>query len=152
MHTTVEGIHNSWWYMHRVYGSSAKLVHGDLYQLPQDLGDFDVAVFGAILLHLREPWGAIREVAKRTKERIVVTDLIQDREATLESDIMQFSPLAPQGISKWSAENLQLLCVTHHRAHPGPSPRAPDGGAGGGDADVHGGGRTRLTGRRQLLG
>ena len=66
MRTTVEGIHNSWWYMHRIYGSSAKLVHGDLYNLPGDLGEFDVAVFGAILLHLREPWGAISEVARRT--------------------------------------------------------------------------------------
>jgi hypothetical protein len=101
MGTTVEGIHNSWWYMHRVYGSAAKLVHGDLYQLPQDLGEFDIAVFGAILLHLREPWGAIREVAKRTTERIVVTDLIQDREAPLESNIMRFSPLATHEISNW---------------------------------------------------
>jgi O-methyltransferase len=101
MCTTVEGIHNSWWYMHRLYGSSAKLVHGDLYQLPQDLGEFDIAVFGAILLHLREPWGAIQEVAKRTKERIVVTDLIQDREAPLESNIMRFSPLATHEISNW---------------------------------------------------
>lgn len=101
MRTTVEGIHNSWWYMHRIYGSSAKLVHGDLYNLPGDLGEFDIAVFGAILLHLREPWGAISEVARRTRERIVVTDLIQDRDAPLESNIMRFSPLAPHEISNW---------------------------------------------------
>ena len=103
MRTTVEGIHNSWWYMHRTYGSFAQLVHGDVYNLPRDLGEFDVAVFGAILLHLREPWGAISEVAKRTTERIVVTDLIQDREAPLESNIMRFSPLATHEISNWWA-------------------------------------------------
>jgi O-methyltransferase len=101
MRTTIEGVHNSWWYMHRTYGSSAKLVHGDLYNLPGDLGAFDVALFGAILLHLREPWGAISEVARRTRERIIVTDLIQDREAPLDSNIMRFSPLADHEISNW---------------------------------------------------
>ena len=103
MRGTIEGIHNSWWYMHRTYGSVAKLVHGDFYNLPGDLRDFDVAVFGAILLHLREPWGAISEVARRTTERIIVTDLIQDREAPLESNIMRFSPLANHEISNWWA-------------------------------------------------
>jgi O-methyltransferase len=101
MRGTVDGVHNSWWYMHRLYGSSAKLVHGDLYDLPGDLGEFDIAVFGAILLHLREPWGAISEVASRTTERIIVTDLIQDRDAPLDSNIMRFSPLAEHEISNW---------------------------------------------------
>ncbi len=101
MRTNINGVHNSWWYMHRMYGSSAKLVHGDLYSLPGDLGQFDVAVFGAILLHLRDPWGAISEVARRTRERIVVTDLIQDRDAPLESNIMRFSPLAKENVSNW---------------------------------------------------
>jgi len=101
MQGTVDGVHNSWWYMHRLYGSSAKLVHGDLYDLPGDLGEFDIAVFGAILLHLREPWGAISEVASRTTERIIVTDLIQDRDAPLDSNIMRFSPLAEHEISNW---------------------------------------------------
>lgn len=101
MRNNVNGVHNSWWYMHGAYGSSAKLVHGDLYALPGDLGSFDIAVFGAILLHLRDPWGAISEVASRTKERIVVTDLIQDRDAPLESNIMRFSPLALKDVSNW---------------------------------------------------
>ncbi len=101
MKNNVNGVHNSWWYMHRLYGSQAKLVHGDLYSLPGDLGSFDTAVFGAILLHLRDPWGAISEVASVTRERIVVTDLIQDREAPLESNIMRFSPLALGDVSNW---------------------------------------------------
>jgi O-methyltransferase len=87
MRTNINGVHNSWWYMHRL--------------LPGDFGRFDIAVFGAILLHLRDPWGAISEVASRTDERIVVTDLVQDREAPLESNIMRFSPLAEENISNW---------------------------------------------------
>jgi O-methyltransferase len=57
MRSTIDSVHNSWWRMHRTYGSSAELVHGDIYHLPGDLGSFDVGVFGSILLHLREPWG-----------------------------------------------------------------------------------------------
>lgn len=101
MQTNINGVHNSWWYMHRLYRSRAKLVHGDLYSMPGDLGRFEVAVFGAVLLHLRDPWGALSEVARRTSERIVVTDLIQDRDAPLDANIMRFSPLATENISNW---------------------------------------------------
>jgi len=98
---TVDRVHNAWWYMHRQYGSGAKLVHGRIYDLPGDLGEFDVSVFGAILLHLREPWGALAEAARRTRRRIVVTELVQDTEAPLESNIMRFSPLATHEITNW---------------------------------------------------
>src|SRR6267143_1531568 len=43
---------NSWWYLHRTYASSARMVYGDIYALPGDLGEYDVSVFAAILLHL----------------------------------------------------------------------------------------------------
>lgn len=101
MRETVDRVHNSWWFMHRQYGSAAKLVHGNIYDLPGDLGEFDIAVFGAIMLHLREPWGALAEAARRTRQRVVVTDLIQDRSAPLDSNIMRFSPLATHEISNW---------------------------------------------------
>jgi hypothetical protein len=101
MQGTVERVHNSWWYMHRALGSSAKLVHGSIYNMPGDLGTFDISVFGAILLHLREPWGALFEAAQRTRERIVVTDLIQDHESPPETNVMRFSPLATHEISNW---------------------------------------------------
>lgn len=98
---TVTRVHNSWWYMHRQYQSAAKLVHGNIYAMPGDLGSFDISVFGAILLHLREPWGALVEAARRTTERMVVTDLIQDTDYPLEANIMRFSPLATHEISNW---------------------------------------------------
>ncbi|HLN15351.1 MAG TPA: hypothetical protein VK277_01245 [Acidimicrobiales bacterium] len=100
---TVDRVHNAWWYMHRAYASSARLVHGRIYELPGDLGEFDVAVFGAILLHLREPWGALAEAARHTRHRIVVTELVQDEEAPLESNILRFSPLATHEITNWWA-------------------------------------------------
>jgi O-methyltransferase len=102
---TVDRVHNSWWYMHRHYGSAAKLVHGDLYALPGDLGSFDVSVFGALLLHLREPWGALQEAARRTTGTMVVTDVRHDPTVPLEANVLEFSPLATHEISNWWSIN-----------------------------------------------
>lgn len=99
--TTVERLQNAWWYMHRHYGSSAAMIRGDIYHLPADLGRFDVSVFAAILLHLREPWGALAQAAARTSGRIVVTDLAPQTGLPLDSNVMQFSPLATHEITNW---------------------------------------------------
>lgn len=98
---TVERLQNAWWYMHHQYRSSAVMVRGDVYDLPDDLGTFDVSVFAAILLHLREPWGALAQAAARTTRRIVVTDLAPQTGFPLDSNVMQFSPLATHEITNW---------------------------------------------------
>ena len=99
----VDRVHNAWWFVHRDYGSTAKLVHGPVYEMPGDLGTFDIAVFGAILLHLRDPFGALAEAARRTREALVVTDLVQDTVEPPESNVMRFAPLAPHEITNWWA-------------------------------------------------
>ena len=63
MQETIDRNHDAWWYLHRQFGSSAKFVQGDIYDMPGDLGSFDVTLVGAILLHLREPWGALSQAA-----------------------------------------------------------------------------------------
>jgi hypothetical protein len=97
----IDRVHNCWWYMHREYASKAKLVHGNIYSMPGDLGSFDVSIFGAILLHLREPWGALSEAARRTTQTMIVTDVLQDTEQPIESNIMRISPLATHEITNW---------------------------------------------------
>lgn len=65
---------NAWWYLHRMRESSARLVHGDLYRLPDDLGNFDVTTFASILLHVRDPFLALQQAAAHTTERIIVVE------------------------------------------------------------------------------
>ena len=97
---TVDRVHSSWWLMHREHGSAAKLVHGSIYDLPRDIGQFDIAVFGAILLHLRDPWTAISEAARRTRERVIVTDVLEpDMEPT--ANVMRFAPGSHEAITNW---------------------------------------------------
>ncbi|MGH9108424.1 MAG: class I SAM-dependent methyltransferase [Acidimicrobiales bacterium] len=101
MVTTVDRNHDAWWHMHKLYGSKATLVQGSIYDLPSDLGTFDVTLVGAILLHLREPWGALRQAARRTTGCMIVTEPLQDDVAPPESNVMRFSPSAESHLTNW---------------------------------------------------
>ena len=64
--------HRSYWLAHRLYRSNVKARYGDVYNLPSDLGRFDVVLLGAILEHLVDPLSALREVAKVTDDILVI--------------------------------------------------------------------------------
>lgn len=97
--TMVGEFQNSWWYLHRQLGSSAKMVYGDIYDLPADIGEFDIATFGAILLHLRSPVAALEQAARRTRSTIVVTDGWSGGPDTLHDNIMR--PFPTGEASRW---------------------------------------------------
>ncbi len=101
MQGTIDRNHDGWWHLHRVFGSSAKFVQGNIYDMPADLGTFDVTVVGAILLHLREPWGALQQAARRTTGTMIVTEPLQDDLEPPESNIMRFSPSAEHHLTNW---------------------------------------------------
>jgi O-methyltransferase len=101
MQETIDRNHDGWWYLHRTLGSSARFVQGNIYDMPADLGTFDVTVVGAILLHLREPWGALSQAARRTTETMVVTEPLQDDLEPPETNIMRFSPSAEHHLTNW---------------------------------------------------
>lgn len=73
--SVVTGLNKAWWHAQRALGSSLALRHGTAYEIPENLGPVDVATFGSILLHLRDPYSALAAVARLTRERIIVTDL-----------------------------------------------------------------------------
>jgi SAM-dependent methyltransferase len=66
---------NSFWFAHRKFGSQAKAWYGDIYNLPEGLGEFDVAVMASVLLHLKSPLLVMAECAKRAST-LIVTDLL----------------------------------------------------------------------------
>ncbi|MFZ0666237.1 MAG: class I SAM-dependent methyltransferase [Acidimicrobiales bacterium] len=96
----VERVHHSWWYLQRDLGMNAKLAFGNIYHLPEDLGHFDTSVFGAILLHLRDPWGALSEAAARTTRHIIVTDVLEDG---LDPSVnaMRFATAGRDALTNW---------------------------------------------------
>ena len=68
-------INNSYWLCHGAYGSKARMVNGVVYDMPAAIGPVDVAVFGSILLHLRDPFLALENAARLTRETMIVSDL-----------------------------------------------------------------------------
>lgn len=65
-------VHNSFWYIYNYYSLRAKVFYGDAYDIPEDLGYFDVAVIANVLLHCKNPSRILEECAKRAKVLIVV--------------------------------------------------------------------------------
>ena len=65
---------NSWWFNHEAFRSQAKLAYADAYDLPGAIGQFDVAVMGALLLHTRAPLQIVEQCTRRA-DTLVITDL-----------------------------------------------------------------------------
>jgi SAM-dependent methyltransferase len=63
---------NSWWFVRRTLNGKAKMFYGDVYDLPDELGKFDVAVLAAVLLHTRSPVAIMAQCAKRANALLVV--------------------------------------------------------------------------------
>lgn len=68
-------INNGYWFCHKAFGSRAQMVNGVAYDIPETIGPVDVAVFGSILLHLRDPFLALENGARLAQEAIIVADV-----------------------------------------------------------------------------
>lgn len=73
----IDRLNNSYWLGHRLTNSKAKVVYGAVYAIPDAIGPVDVAVFGAILLHLRDPFFALQNGLKLAKETAIVTECMR---------------------------------------------------------------------------
>ena len=71
---SITSINNSFWLSHRAMASKARMVHGSIYSIPAEIGPVDICLFGSILLHLRDPFLALQNGCRLTKETVVVTD------------------------------------------------------------------------------
>jgi SAM-dependent methyltransferase len=72
----VARLNNGFWYAHEFYRSQARMVHGTAYCVPSSIGRFDVVTLCAILLHLRDPLGALEHALSFTDEAVIITDLV----------------------------------------------------------------------------
>lgn len=67
------GMHNSYWYAHEKFQSKNNLYLSGLYKkLPEEIGSFDIAVFGMVISHLRDPMLALMNVLSLVKDRVVI--------------------------------------------------------------------------------
>jgi len=70
----IRALNNGWWLSHGARRSKARVVYGSVYEVPREIGKVDVATFGAILLHVRDPFLALQSAAKLQPDTIIVTE------------------------------------------------------------------------------
>ncbi len=70
----MQQLKNSYWFSHAALQSKAKLYYGDVYNLPAALGQFDIAVIGAVLLHCRDPLRIVEQCGKMAS-LLIITDM-----------------------------------------------------------------------------
>lgn len=68
----IEQWKNAYWLCHRLLDSKAQVYYGNIYDLPLELGQFDVAIVGSVLEHLSDQITALASIARLTKETIVI--------------------------------------------------------------------------------
>jgi hypothetical protein len=131
-----DGQRNSWWFVRNTLGFQAHAVYADIFDPPGDLGRYDIAVFGCILLHLMHPYRALQGAAAITDEAIIVTDLALSPHGREVDPELLFAPSPPpNGVFHWwylsslavcqmlVALGFPQLAVTTHR--PVRMPDAP---------------------------
>lgn len=70
----IRALNDGWWLAHQARGSRAHVVYGTVYEIPESIGKIDIATFGAILLHVRDPFLALQNAAKLNPDTIIVTE------------------------------------------------------------------------------
>jgi O-methyltransferase len=78
--TVMRQLKNSYWFGHAALRSKANVFYGDVYNLPDALGEFDIAVMAAVLLHCRDPLRIVEQCARRAKSLIIVDKFHPDLE------------------------------------------------------------------------
>jgi SAM-dependent methyltransferase len=68
-------LNNGFWFAHTKLNSKARVVYGSAYEVPDAIGPVDVATFGCVLLHLRDPFLALERALRLTKESVIVTEV-----------------------------------------------------------------------------
>ena len=72
------GMRNSYRLAHHAFQSKATPIHGDIYRMSEVVPPCDVVIVGQILVHLRDPLGALHQAALAAKETLVIVEGIPE--------------------------------------------------------------------------
>lgn len=90
--TIINRLNNSYWFAHRLLDSRAKVVYGNVYAIPDAIGLVDISVYGSILLHLRDPFLALQNGLRLTRETVVISDVLRPQEVKTTEPYLGFLP------------------------------------------------------------
>jgi SAM-dependent methyltransferase len=91
----------AYWLAHREFRSQCKVHYGDVYQLPEGLGMFDVVLIGQILVHLRDSIGALESACARCTATLVIAEGMIDQDDRAYSHFLGRADRPDQDIAFW---------------------------------------------------
>jgi len=112
----IEGLKNGWWFSHRLFGSQAKVMYGNIYDIPEEIGPIDIATFGLILCHLRDPFQALYSALPLTRELVVVTEWHPEQPVG-SGQSMSVQPESASGLRRYLKHLLIKTGVVSPRGH-----------------------------------
>lgn len=83
MNAHLRRLQNSWWYLREARGAQAQAIYGTVYDIDPSIGQFDVVTLNSVLLHLRDPMGALIHAASACGQTLVVTEVAEQHYARL---------------------------------------------------------------------
>ncbi|HLX65095.1 MAG TPA: hypothetical protein VKX17_27750 [Planctomycetota bacterium] len=86
----METAKNGYWFAHRLLGSKAIAYYGTVYNIPPEVGQFDVVVMGQILVHLRDPFAALASASARCGKTLIIIEALHNDPGP----VAQFHPKA----------------------------------------------------------
>lgn len=87
-----EKLKNSFWLTHEKCGLKARAHYGKVEALPEEIGQFDIAVIALVLTHMRDPVAALAGCARRVREKLVVVERTHGDEPFKNRPVMQLIP------------------------------------------------------------
>lgn len=70
----IKQLNNSFWFCHKAFNSKSKMVYGSVYAIPAEIGLVDITTFGCVLLHVRDPFLALQNALRLTKDTVIITE------------------------------------------------------------------------------
>ncbi len=90
----IEKLNRAYWYCHKLLNSNVKVVYGPMYKIPDTIGLFDISIFGSILLHLRDPFLALQNGLRLTKDTVVIAEPLRASTISKSEPCLKFLPNA----------------------------------------------------------
>ena len=88
----INKLNNGYWYSHNRLKSHAKVVYSSVYDIPESIGHVDISVFGSILLHLQDPFKALRSGIKLTRETVIISEVLRGQKIKTKTPSLELLP------------------------------------------------------------
>ena len=70
----ISAIKKSYWLSHRLLKSQARVHYGDVYNISEELGLFDVVIVGQLFVHLRDVISALASITARCRDTLIIVE------------------------------------------------------------------------------